>query len=399
MLEELEHELRHGRFSTVAARTAALLDGPAAAGQPQAALRLLRATAWRRSGRQREAEAELEALAVELGAADGPALLAQQVKLEQAKLFSQRGPSGRAREWAKEVAQASAALGALQLECDAHLLMGMLDSLEAQPGLGQQHFEQGLDCAVRAGDDFRTADARSMLGMSLIGQGQSFEGIGLWRQALTYHEAEGNTAAVATQLNRIGYAAWCDGDLEQARRTLLRVLSLADGEPEAVPPQLRMMAEFNLASVDLFAGRLDDAERMLDSAARRALMLGDGMLNGAVHIQRVALALLRGRPSEALACRTAALRAMAEIKDEPGLAGRMVLALAQLAAGQLAQARDAWPAELPATIQADERMGLCGVELMITAQTSRLTDEAAALAAAWLGQVQAALAPLPQRYS
>jgi len=392
LIQHLDRELQHGRFAAMAEQASHALDGLSPQDPAALEIRLLRANGWRRIGRQREAEADLAALRTDCASVGtAAATLDLRVWLEQAKLTFVLGEVEKAEGMAQGVADAALAAGARTVEGDAYFLLGLIGSMSRTAPQAQSYLERGLAIFEASDDEYRLAEGRSMLGMVLVNQGRNLEGIQLWRRALAYHESEGNAAAIATCLHRIGFAAWCEGDLEQTRRTLHRVLSLGDANPDAVAPHLRLMSEFNLASVELLDGRLEEAEQCLNRAERLALTVEDGTLLAATYTVRVSLALLRGRFGDAQTSRGLALRAMEEVNDPPEAPNRMLFALAQYAAGQREDALAAWPAELPVDPDGDERMALRGVLVVLQSLRSRLQD---AQALEQLTTWQAALAPL-----
>jgi tetratricopeptide (TPR) repeat protein len=354
----LQRELRHGHYARAALQAEALLDQLPQQTPAALELRLLRANAWRRGGRQREAEAELEVLARDAAAAEAAGSLPLRVRLEQAKLIFVLGHSSAARAAAEEILAAAEAAGETLVAGDTHFLIGLILSLLNDKAASQRHFEQGLAIFEALRDEFRIAEGSSLLGMVLVNQGRNYDGIQLWRRALAFHESDDNPAGVATELQRIGYAAWCEGDLEQTRRTLQRVLSLGEHSPQVLSLHVRLMAEYNLAAVEVLDGRPEVAEPHLATADELAIKLDDRTLQAAVHALRARIALQRGRYRDALLCRSAAQRAAAEVAVEPDVFDRMLWAVVEAANGDLAAARQLWPAEPLPELDGDMRMHL-----------------------------------------
>jgi tetratricopeptide (TPR) repeat protein len=362
-VEYVQQQLRSGQYAAAATFiTQRLADEPACAEADE--LRLLLAHVWRRCGRMQDAEKEYRALIAD-AEQRGDTALVLRARLGRGRLLCNQGELARSEIDLNCVTEAAAALPPKALG-EYHYLRGQLHFQRHETNSAQQSFEAALAVMQAAGDEYGVAEAQSALGMSLLKQGRNYEGLQLWRKAAAYHEQQGNATEVAIQLQRISFATWCEGDLDATRRTLLHVLQLATEHAASLPPNLPMMACFNLTSVELLAGELDLAERYLAETRQRAEQVGYRILLAELRILDAVLALYRGRYAEALQQRETALAACAEVGHELSPASRMDLALVLAANGRLAEAVAEWP-PLPEQPDREECMNLRGVVRILDA--------------------------------
>jgi tetratricopeptide (TPR) repeat protein len=363
------------------------LAGPA--GPDDLAARFVEVRRLSAQGRVREAQ-EAAAAVLDAALAEGRVDLVVQVRLFRGRLLCNLG----------DLLGADAELAALEP------LRGSFTADDAARCLylqAQQHFqrhetqqaEQGFAATLAAwqalGDEQGIAEAQSALGMALVKQGRNFEGLKLWRQALAYYEGQGDAYGTAVQLQRISFAAWCEADMESARRTLLHLLRLEEEHQGVLPPTLGMMANFNLSSVELFAGNLEAAEQYLETTRERAAAVGYDILVANLHIMQAALELRRQRPLLALAARDEALRQCAASGYAFTNTDHMHLALVLAANGDLEGARREWPVRTAGQPDREEAMHLREVLLVLEAVRPKADSPAAG---AQLAQWQAELAAL-----
>lgn len=342
VVADLRAELSRGRLKPVEEYVGKHLAECSASGPLELELRLLRAMAWRRMGRRRETAAELELLK-EACAANGEKRIGLLVQLEDAKLIYAGGDLPAAIECASQVFAGAVAGGFSLVQAETQHLLGLVNSSAGHGDAAQACLAEALRGFEALGETDRAADSRSMLGMTYVAQGRNLEGINLWRQSMLHHENEGNIAELAHDLTRLGFATWCEGDMDQTRATLLRVLQIDSANPGVVSAQVTLMARTNLAGVELLERRLDAVQEHLAVAEHIALLLGDGMILVSLHLYRAKLAALRGLFSEALACASAAESCAAEINYQLPLYSQMGLAVLYAIADSHAAGQARWP--------------------------------------------------------
>lgn len=225
--------------------------------------------------------------------------------------------------------------------------------------------ERALALHEQAGDERQCAMSRSLVAMLLVKQGRNLDGIRLWRRSLAYYENEGDDIGAVYELHRIGFATWCQGDLEQTRRTLERVLAIHAERPDAVDPKLLLAVKLNLGHVELWDGRLEQAEAQLAAAEALALELGDrGILTNTL-LLRCALDLMYDRYASAQAQRSRVQGIAKEIGLPFKPADEMILALVSAANGDWADAVGRWPIGAFSKPDDEQRTTLVGIDLIL----------------------------------
>lgn len=340
--------------------TMVALDDPA-----HIELRLIRAIAMRSNGRTQEAGdelAELEANCIR----QGLTRLRANIKLEQARLMFSSGKLSEALVAARTLLQSGYSSLDPILDGDARFLLGRILAMSGETWQAEAELGRALAVFEEQRDDWRRAEAQSALAMVLVRQGRNFEGIRLWHEALAYHEMEGNTAIVARELERIGYATWCAGDLEQTRRTLERVLQMREENPSEKASRSLLATHFNMAGLELLEGKHEAARFHMEKAQQLAEELGDRILYAGTKLIEAALALISDEPARARASATAALQTAGEISYTFPLCEQPIFALVHLANGDKAAAQAAWPL-LPSGLDGAQHMSLRTVRTVLRA--------------------------------
>ena len=214
---------------------------------------------------------------------------------------------------------------------------------------GHQWLERALDRHREAADE-GVGDALHGLGVLLQQEGDRDTAEQLLHRALTMWRARGDQYRAARELNSLGVAAFGAGDLARARElvedslelarglgaadrvaaalTNLALITAEEGRPAEGVPFLHEAQQLDEAAGDqwgvtvdrintsallAFAGRLDDAETLLDRTAPDVAALGDAdLLVEAVELRAV-LHAERGRPLEAARLAGAAERTRRDI--------------------------------------------------------------------------------------
>lgn len=346
-------------------------------------LRVLRLAVWRRSGRYAEAEAELTALERDCTAA-GAVSAALGAQVERAKLMYSTGNLPETQAIIRAIMVQAADGGYLYQLADAQHLLGLTYSLHKNMAQAEVELAAALALFEQLGEDARAADVRSMLGMALVGQGRNLEGIALWHEALRYFEDSGIRAAEVTLLERLGYAAWVEGDLVRTRRTLQRVLAILDTDDSLGLEMLRLMTHYNLGSVFILENKLEQALEQLATAEKLAQELADRMILFSIYLSRAQVAVLRGRPGDARILRSAALACAAEVKLDLNPSDACQLAVITVECEGAAAGESCWPSLTTAVKDAGMRMLLRATRSFVCAVRERTVDpERAALYERW----------------
>lgn len=369
-LDELRTLLRQGRHAQVLPQVEARLASPELSTPDRLNLRLLRADALRGGRRMADADAELaQGLADSL--AHGLVNFTCRFELEQARQTFNTGDIPGCEAKAQAVLATALKLGDGLLAADARYLIGLTHAMREETAVAQREVELAAAAFEDLGEEFRLAEARSVLAMLLVKQGRNLEGINIWRRSLIYHENEGHTPSIVTELERIGFATWCEGDLETTRRTLQHVLGLYETHPEVDSPRKRALTHYNMANVETRDANLEQAAANYALAASHNAALQDKALQANLDLQRAVLAVLLDDAPEALRLRAAALALAEEIRMPWSPVDHMLLALVLAAAGRVAQAQGEWPASAYRRPDGEQRMALRGVLQVIEALLNR----------------------------
>jgi len=356
-------DLRQQSPTEVLAEVDLLLTGAEPTSQDAYELRLLRAACLRLLNRVAECSEELELVLAECESAN-PAL-ALQAQLMLARQAFQRGElavsvemSRRCLAWAQE-------LGDLRLEGNAYYQLAVPNAMQDQLDEAMPLAQRALELHEQARDERLSAMSRSLVAMLLVKQGRNLEGIRLWRQSLQFYENEGDDIGEVYELHRIGFATWCQGDLEQTRRTLERVLAIHHSRPGVVDPPLLMVVKLNLGQVELWDGRLTEADVLFAEAEAIALDLADQATLVNILTMRSALELLSDRTVNARTQSQRAHRIAREIALPFKPADDMTFALVEAANGDWKAAIGRWPTGAFGKPDDEQRMNLSGIDLLL----------------------------------
>lgn len=353
-------------------------------------LRLLLAEARKRCGEIEQASADLQHLADE-AVRRGDLRLEFEAKLQLANIAFSRGDLGNCRTLGEQTLSLAIQLDDPALTGDAEYQLALPPAMQDRLDESFPRVQRAVELHSSAGDERRLAISRSLLAMLYVKQGRNFEGIQLWRQSLRYYENEGDDLGVAGELQRIGFATWCQGDLEQTRRTLERVLSIFAAWPEAVSPAQRMVIHFNLAHVEMRDRQLAAAEHCFDIAQDLGQKVGDMAMLANLHLARVALELLRDAPADALEQRRLALETAATVNLPFIPLDHMLFALALAANGDWDGARAEWQSGHYKSPDAEQVTMLRGVKLVLDHLWQQATGKERSDYAAWRSELAALL--------
>jgi tetratricopeptide (TPR) repeat protein len=352
-----------------------LLSRVSAGELPHWELRLIRAMINRLNGKLEEAADELLQVEAYCHKSTATRLLAQ-VTLEHARQQFALGNLGKALVDLRHLLRAGFSSLDPVVDGDARFLHGRILAMNGETWEAEAELNRALTIFTAEGDFWRQAEAQSALAMVLVRQGRFFDGIGLWHKSLAFYESEGNQASVARELERIGYATWCSGDIEQTRRTLHRVLQSHESSGAGRITRGLLATHYNLAGLELLDGNLTRAREHVDIALSLGQQLDDRIILSATRLLDATILALEGKQPAAISALEEALQLASAINYNFPVCERPLISLIYMSAGEVYAARTAWP-DLPlGVLDGAQRMSLLTV-LAVLRELMERADSAA----------------------
>lgn len=332
------------QYAECVALGAELLDGAALAPAVRAEVQTLYARSYAALGRN-DAAADKYHLALELYAAAGDEQGLNRCRLGLARLRYAAGAYSAALQLLAQVRDAARRYGWEDIRAEALVLHGWIAN-------GEHKYSEAGTVLAEAAPYFAAHPAdpheweyQNASAWALIGAGELAAGEERARRACERLEArEAPAEDIALALNTLVFHAWCAGDFQRMLELQHQQLELVQ---EQARPQRLILLLYNSAMCETQLGRYAAAKRSLNRAWTIARREDERRVVPAILMLLTLTALHEDRPDMALEYAELARTDAQELTADEAARIAWYLAIAQLAAGQLAPAQAEWRTKRP----------------------------------------------------